>query len=63
VAEYLSLGAGKSGAAVVRQMVHRREIPHSRIGHRLRFDVIEIDKWIAANKVAAEDAAGGGSAA
>lgn len=44
VAEYMDLGTGKKGAALVRQLVHRREIPFIKIGSRLRFDRLEIDR-------------------
>jgi excisionase family DNA binding protein len=33
--------------AAVYQLVHRRQIPHSKRGRRLIFDRQELDRWIA----------------
>lgn len=52
-AEYLGFGTGNKGAAIIRQMVHRREIPHYKIGVRLRFDVKAIDAWMERRRVKA----------
>lgn len=49
-AEYLGYGTGEEGAATIRQLVHRRQIPFVKIGcHRnspLRFDVKALDAWM-----------------
>lgn len=58
VAEYIDLGTGKQGAALIRQLVHRREIPFIKFGSRLRFDRLEIDKWMAQNAVKAQTVSG-----
>jgi excisionase family DNA binding protein len=57
-AEYLGLGTGARGANNIRQMVHRGEVPHAKIGTRLRFDRVEIDKWMARKVVRAQTDAG-----
>lgn len=44
VAIYLALTPG-----AVKQLVHRGEIPHFRVGRSVRFDLNEIDKWIDQN--------------
>jgi excisionase family DNA binding protein len=40
-AEYLSLTV-----SAVYNLVHRRKIPFSRLNTRLRFDRIELDRWL-----------------
>jgi excisionase family DNA binding protein len=50
-AEYLGFREGKAGAAQIRQMVHRNEIPHYKLGVRLRFDRLELDAWMAKQRV------------
>ena len=52
-AEYLGFGTGEQGAAIIRQMVHRRQIEHIKIagGARLRFDVKTLDAWMAKHRV------------
>lgn len=43
-AAYLDMPEG-----TLRSMVHDGKIPHARLGPRtVRFDVLELDKWIAA---------------
>jgi excisionase family DNA binding protein len=37
----------------IRQMVARRQIPHVRIGRRVRFDPTEIHQWIQTQRVPA----------
>lgn len=38
----------------VRSMVYRQELPHIRISERsVRFDPVDIDRWLDARKVAA----------
>jgi len=49
VADYLSMTP-----AAVRHMVYRRQLPFIRLGaKRIRFDVAEIDAWLARQRVAA----------
>lgn len=48
VAELLSVS--ESG---VRQMVSRRQIPHLRLGRRVRFDPNELNAWVASQRVPA----------
>lgn len=50
-AEYLGYGTGLRGQARVRVLVHRRQIPFSKIGTTLRFDRQELDKFMAARTV------------
>jgi excisionase family DNA binding protein len=50
-AEYLGFGSGKQGANAIRQLVHRQEIPHHKLGQRLRFDLKELDLWMAKHRV------------
>ena len=38
----------------IKNLVYRRAIPHTHVGRLLRFDLREIDRWVAAN---AEDVA------
>ena len=40
----------------VRGLVYRRQIPHTHVGRRLRFDLRELDRWIAENSTEAESA-------
>lgn len=35
----------------VRGLVARRAMPFSKLAHSLRFDIVQIDRWIAANTV------------
>ena len=37
----------------VRKLVERRQIPVTRIGHRVFFDMVAIDKWLRRNTEAA----------
>jgi len=37
-------------------MVYRREIPFVKLGGKLRFDIIDIEKWINDNKISCVDA-------
>lgn len=47
-AQYLALPIG-----TLRAMVHRKTIPHVRIGPRtVTFELADLDQWIAAHKVA-----------
>lgn len=50
-AEYLGFGTGERGANAIRQMVHRRQIAHIKLGARLRFDQKELDAWMAQHRV------------
>ncbi len=50
-AEYLGLGTGAKGANLLRQMVHKRQVGFIKLGSRLRFDRVELDKWMAEHKV------------
>ena len=55
-AEYLGLGTGDLGAGIIRQMVHRRQIPYTKIGpKRLGFDVKALDAWLAKRSVPARE--------
>ena len=46
-AAYLDMPEG-----TLRTLVFKRKIPHSRIGPRMvRFELADLDAWIAANKV------------
>jgi excisionase family DNA binding protein len=57
-AEYLGFGTGANAAAAIRQLVHRRQIPFTRIGPKsLRFDVKELDAWMAKQRVSAKEVA------
>lgn len=47
-AEYI--GRSEDG---IRQMVHRRQIPHVKTGKLLRFDIRDLDMWINEHKVQA----------
>ncbi len=44
--EYLSIS--KKG---LYNMIYRREIPFVKIKGRIRFDIIDLDKWIEENKI------------
>ena len=37
-------------------MIYRREIPFVKLGGKLRFDIIDIEKWINDNKISCVDA-------
>jgi excisionase family DNA binding protein len=52
-ANYLGFGEGAKGAAQIRQLVHRGEIPHHKVGARLRFDIKALDAWMAQKHVKA----------
>lgn len=53
-ARYLSLPVG-----TLRAMVHRKAIPHVRIGPQsVRFDRAELDRWIDARRIPRDDQAG-----
>jgi hypothetical protein len=49
-AEYLGYGTGETGAATIRQLVHRRQVPFIKVGKfrnsPLRFDVKALDAWL-----------------
>ena len=47
-ADYL----GTSETAL-RRMVHRRQVPHLKIGRRVRFSLTDLDAWIQAHVVEA----------
>jgi excisionase family DNA binding protein len=47
-AEYLSLTP-----KAVRRMIERGDIPHYRVGARLRFDVTDLDAWMRKHRVEA----------
>ena len=34
----------------IRRLVHERRIPHYKLGHKLRFDLTEIDDWLATSR-------------
>lgn len=53
-AEYLGLGTGEHGANLIRQLVHRREIPFIKLGSRLRFDRAELDSFMTRRSTAAQ---------
>ena len=46
VSEYL--GISQKG---LYNMIYRREIPFIKIGGRVRFDIIDLDKWIERQKI------------
>lgn len=58
-AEYLGFGTGKRGRDAVRQLIHRRGIPHYKLGggKSLRFDQRELDNWMQRHRVKAGDIA------
>lgn len=56
-AEYLGFGTGEKGAAVIRQMVHRKQIEHCKIGSRLRFDRVKLDAWMDKQRVPVKETA------
>ncbi len=56
-AEYLGFGTGDKGAGIIRQLVHRREIPHAHVGSRLRFDVKALDAWMEKKRVPVKETA------
>lgn len=56
-AEYLGFGTGKNAQGIIRQLVHRKQIPHTRVGARLRFDVKALDAWMAKRHVPAQEGA------
>lgn len=47
-AEYLTLSED-----AVRVMVKRQEIPHIKVGRRLRFDIQDLDLWMRRQRVEA----------
>lgn len=53
-AEYLGLGTGKDGANLLRQLVHKRQIPFIKLGARLRFDRQALDAHMARLSTKAE---------
>jgi excisionase family DNA binding protein len=57
-ARYLGFGEGERGANLIRQMVHKRQIEHIKLGTRLRFDIRTLDAWMATKRVKAEDGNG-----
>jgi excisionase family DNA binding protein len=56
-AEYLGFGTGKKATDKVRQLVHRRHVPHFKLGggKALRFDAKELDTWMRRYRVRATD--------
>lgn len=47
-AEYLSMSED-----TVRSMVKRQEIPHIKVGRRLRFDIQDLDLWMRRQRIEA----------
>lgn len=43
--EYLNMS--ESG---IRELIRRKEIPFFRVGNRIKFDLVEINKWIEEKK-------------
>jgi excisionase family DNA binding protein len=39
----------------VRRLVHERRIPYVKWGHLVRFDVDEVNAWVAGSRIAAVD--------
>ena len=44
----------RSTPASVRQLVHLKRVPYIKRGRRLLFDVIEVDRWLGAQRVEVE---------
>lgn len=40
----------------VRSLVYRRQIPFTKVGRLVRFDIVQLDAWLDANTVPAEAA-------
>lgn len=44
-AEQAVIYLGFTSIHAIRQLVHKREIPHFKVGARVRFDRLELDSW------------------
>ncbi len=35
----------------IRRLIHERRIPYYKVGHLVRFDAADIDRWLALNRI------------